>query len=131
MKTQFTINQQLQKILMDDDENEIHHQPTTPENFDNDENVIHHQPTTPQHPSHITQYTTESLLDTLINPLNTSTITDSNALQLPIHDITETTNNLINQEHPSTLSTMNTIDTQPLQTLQKIQQNYYPPPPPY
>ena len=100
------------------------------ENFDDDENVIHHQPTTPQQPSQITQDTTESLQDTLINPPNTSTVTDSNARQVSIHDITENTNNLFNQEDPSTLFTMNTIDTQPLQTHQMIQQNYDPPHPP-
>ena len=94
------------------------------ENFDDDENVIHHQPTTPQQPSQITQDTTESLQDTLINPPNTSTVTDSDARQVSIHDITENTNNLFNQEDPSTLFTMNTIDTQPLQTHQMIQQNY-------
>ena len=111
-----------------DIENAIHHQPTTSQNYDDDESVNHHQPTTPQQLSQITQDTTESLQDTLMNTLNTSTITDSNALQVPIHDITENTNNLFNQEDPFTLSTINTIDTQPLQTHRR--QNYDPPPPP-
>ena len=35
------------------------------ESFNNDDNVIHHQPTTPQPPSHITRDTTESIQDTL------------------------------------------------------------------
>ena len=33
------------------------------ENFDDDENVIHHQPTTPQQPSQTTPDTTDSLQD--------------------------------------------------------------------
>ena len=98
------------------------------ENFDNDDNVIHHQPSTPQPPSHITRDTTESIQDTLSNTRTTSTITDSNALQVPTHDITENTNNLFTQEDPFTLSTINTIDTQPHQTHHR--QNYDPPPPP-
>ena len=79
-------------------------------------------------PSHITRDTTESNQDTLINTHNTSTITDSNALQAPTHDIAENTNKFFNQEDPSTLSTINTIDTQPLQTHHR--QTYDPPPPP-
>ena len=98
------------------------------ETFDNDENVIHHQPTTPHSPSHITRDTTESIHDTLANPHTTSTITDSNALQIPTHDITENTNNLFHQEDPSTLSTIKTVDTQPLQT--RHRQIYDPPLPP-
>ena len=96
--------------------------------FDDDDNVIHHQPTTPQPPSHITQNTTESFQDTLANRHTTSAIIDSNALQKPTHVITENTNNLFHQEDPSTLSTVNTVDTQPLQTQHR--QNYDPPPPP-
>ena len=111
-----------------DIENAIHHQPTISQNYDDHESVNHHQPTTPQQLSQITQDTTESLQDTLMNTLNTSTITDSNALQVPIHDITENTNNLFNQEDPFTLSTSITIVTQPLQTHRR--QNYDPPPPP-
>ena len=53
------------------------------ETFDDVENAIHHQPTTPQQPSQITKDTNESLQDTLINTLNTSTVRDSNALQVP------------------------------------------------
>ena len=98
------------------------------ETFDNDDNVIHHQPTTPQPPSHIIRDNTESIQDTLANTHTTSTITDSNALQMPNHDITENTNNLLNQEDPYTLSTINTIDTQQFQTHHR--QNYDPPPSP-
>ena len=97
------------------------------ETFDNDDNVIHHQPTTPQPPSHITRDTTESIQDTLANPHTTSTITDSNALQIPTHDILENINILFHQEDPSTLSTINTVDTQPLQT--RHRQSYDPAPP--
>ena len=97
------------------------------ETFDNDDNVIHHQPTTPQPPPHITRDTTEFIQDTLANLHTTSTIIDSNALQIPTHDITENTNNLFHQQDPSTLSTINTVDTQPLQT--RHRQNYDPPPP--
>ena len=115
-------NTNLLQENVDDDENVIHHQPTLPqqpsqttqdttESLQDDENVIHHQPTPPQQPSQLTQDTTEFLQDTLINQLNASTITDSNALQVPIHDITETTKNLFNQEDTFTLSTLNTVDT--------------------
>ena len=132
-------NTNLVQENFDDDKNVIHHQPKTPkqplqitqdttESLQDDENVIHHQQTTQQQPSQIIQDQTESLQDTLINPLNTSTIADSNTLQVPSHDITENTNNLFNQESTSTLSTMNTNDTQPLQTPQRIQRNYDPPP---
>ena len=117
------------KLVQENNNNEniIHHQPTTPENFD-DENVTHHQPKTPQQPSHITRDTTESFQDTLINTHNSSTITDLNALQVPTHDITENTNNLFNQEDPSILSTIKTIETQSPQTHRR--QNYDPPLPP-
>ena len=98
------------------------------ENFDDDENVIHHQLTTPRQPSQIAQDTSESSQETLVNTLNTSTIIDSSALQVPIYDITENTNNIFNPGDPSTLSTMNTIDTQPLSKHHIIQQNYDPPP---
>ena len=66
------------------------------ENLDDDENIIHHQPTTPRQPSQTTQDTAESLQNTLINPINTSTITDANAFQVPIHTITENTTILFN-----------------------------------
>ena len=90
--------------------------------------TINHQPTKPQPPSHITRDTTESIQDTLANPHTTSTITESNVLQIPTHDVTENTNNLFHQKDASTLSTINTVDTQPLQT--RHRQNYGPPPPP-
>ena len=132
-------NTNLLQENFDDDENVIHHQPTTPqqpsqitqdttESLQDYENVIQHQPTTPQQSSHITQDTTELLHDTFVNPLDTSTITDSNALRIPIHDITDNTTKLFNQEDTSTLSKMNAIDTQPLQLHQMIQRNYDPPP---
>ena len=76
----------------------------------------------------MTQDTTESIQGTLSNTQTTSTITDSNALQVPTHEITENTNNRFNQEDPSTLSTINTIDTQQLQTHHR--QNYDPTSPP-
>ena len=98
------------------------------ETFNNDDNVIHHQPTTPQPPSHLPRVTTESIQDTLANPHTSSTINDSNALQIPTHVITENTKNPFHQEDPSTLSTINAVDTQPLQTHHR--QNYDPPPPP-
>ena len=52
------------------------------------ENVIQHQPTTPRHPSQTSPDSTESVQDTLTNPPNTSsTVTDSNALQVPTRNI--------------------------------------------
>ena len=100
------------------------------DNTDDDENVIQRQPTTPQPPSQLTHDTTESLQDILTNSLNTSNITDSSVLQVPTRNITEHTDNLFNEETPSTLPVTNTIDTQPPQTHYTIQRNYDPPPPP-
>ena len=132
-------NTSLLQENFDDNQNVIHHQPTTAqqpsqttpdtiESLQDDENVIHHQTTPPQQPSQLTQDTTEFLQDTLINPLNTSSLTDSNALQVPIHYITENTKSPFNQEDTFTISTLNTVDTQSLQTPQTIQRNYDPPP---
>ena len=88
---------------IDDDETVIHHQPTISQNpaqtieiptesLQDDENLVYDQTVTPHQPSQTTQDTTESLQDTLTNQPNTSTIADSNVLQIPTHIITENTN---------------------------------------
>ena len=103
----------------------------TQEDTTDNENVIQHQPTTPQHPSQITHDSTESVQDILTNPPNTSsTVTDSNALQVPTRNIIEHNNHLFNQENPSTLSVTNTSETQTPSIHHTIQRNYDPPPPP-
>ena len=101
------------------------------ENNPDNENVIQHQPTTPRHPSQITQDSTESIPDANTNQPNTSsTVTDSNALQVPTRNIIEHNNHLFNQENPSTLSVTNTSETQTPSIHHTIQRNYDPPPPP-
>ena len=103
----------------------------TQDDTTDNENVIQHQPTTPRHPSQTTHDSTESVQDTLTNPHNTSsTVTDSNALQVPTRNITEHNNHLFNQENPSTLSVTNTSETQTPSIHHTIQRNYDPPPPP-
>ena len=73
----------------------------THEDTTDNENVIQHQPTTPPHPSQITHDSTESVQDIFTNPPNTSsTVTDSNALQVPTRNIIEQNNHLFNQERP-------------------------------
>ena len=78
------------------------------------------------------------LSDVTINVPQSFTITsDSNVLQIPIHNITQNTNNdsnkndtinNSNQDNTSTLSTANTYISQPSQTQQPSPQNYDPPP---
>ena len=71
----------------------------TQDNNTVNENVIQHQSTTPRHPSQITHDSTESVQDTFTNPPNTfSTVTDSNALQVPTRNIIEHNKHLFNQE---------------------------------
>ena len=101
------------------------------DNTTENENVIQHQSTTPRHPSQITHDSTESVPDTLTNPPNTfSTVTDSNALQIPTRNIIEHNNHLFTQENPSTLSVTNTSETHTSSIHHTIQPNYDPPPPP-
>ena len=95
------------------------------------ENVIQHQPTTPPHPSQLTHDSTESVKDIFTNPPNTSsTVTDSNTLQVPTRNIIDNNNHLFNQENPSTLSVTNTSEIQTSSIHNIIQRNYDPPPPP-
>ena len=103
----------------------------TQDNTTENENVIQHQPTTPRHPSQITHDSTESVPDTLTYPPKTSsTVTDSNALQVPTRNIIEHNTHLFTQENPSTLSVTNTSETQTSSIHHTIQPNYDPPPPP-
>ena len=103
----------------------------THEDTTDNENVIQHQPTTPPHPSQLTHDSTESVQDIFTNPPNTSsTVTDSNALQVPTRNIIDNNNHLFNQENPSTLSVTNTSEIQPSTIHNIIQRNYDPPPPP-
>ena len=108
-----------------------HYTHSTQDHNTTDENVIQHQPTTPRHTSQITHDPTESVQDTITNPPNTSsTTTDSNALQVPTRNITETNTYLFNQENPSTISMTNDTETLSSSIHQTIPRNYDPPPPP-
>ena len=80
----------------------------THEDTTDNENVIQHQPTTPPHPSQLRHNST--VQDIFTNPPNTSsTVIDSNALQVPTRIIIDHNNHLFNQENPFTLSVTNTI----------------------
>ena len=103
----------------------------THEDTTDNENVIQHQPTTPPHPSQLTHDSTESVQDIFTNPPNTSSsVTDSNALQVPTRNIKDNNNHLFNKENPSTLSVTNTSEIQTSSIHNILQRNYDPPPPP-
>ena len=88
----------------------------------------------------VTIQNVSEISDATLNNSHSVTITDdSNAIQIPVHHITQhiTTdpnqynpNNNPDQENISTLSTSNTHLTQPLQTQHPSPRNYDPPPPP-
>ena len=67
----------------------------------------------------------------LQTPFNTSsTVTDSNALQVPTRNIVDNNNHVFNKENPSALSVTNTSEIQTSSIHDIIQRNYDPPPPP-
>ena len=100
------------------------------ESLQDNEYLVNPQTITSHHSPQTTQDTTESLQDTLTNQPTTSTITDSNALQVPIHNIADNPNNVFHSQDTSILSTTNTTITQPSQTHHIVQRNYDPPYPP-
>ena len=72
------------------------------------------------------------------NTQSFTTATDSNMLQVPVHNIIQNTTNgqhqdeitqNLNQDTTSSLSTSKTSVTQPFQTQQTSPRNYVPPPP--
>ena len=84
------------------------------------------------------QYKThEFSQETTDDPQSITITDDSNILQIPVHNITQThindhisndTTHYPNQDNTSTLSTSNTLTTQELQPQQTMQPNYDPPP---
>ena len=94
-----------------------------------------------QDPSEIATTQNESELseETTNNPQSITITDDSNIVQIPVHNITQTfvddqtandTLHKTNQDNTSTLSTSNTLTAQELQPQQTIQRNYDTPPSP-